>query len=146
MMPPPRDSVPVFEFCGAPEQRCLLDLIQQENPRVPGDHPVPELQALLRALERMWGGESVQERTAPPELLSSLATYTTYAHRIPEDAERWHSGAAHDVHPILQGLIKSVVLAITDGSVVKHDYDGVYLDRFRLPQWCYDEIGQDEQA
>jgi hypothetical protein len=88
----------------------------------------------------------MKEFTAPSELLYALATHATYAHLIPEDAERWHSGAAHDVHHRLQGLIKSVALAITDGSGVQHEDDGVYIDLFRIPQWFYDEVVKDGQA
>jgi hypothetical protein len=57
------------------EQRFLLDLIAQEEPGALANHPMPELYALLRAIERMWGGESAKRLTAPPGLLYYLMAY-----------------------------------------------------------------------
>jgi hypothetical protein len=64
----------------------------------------------------------------------------SYVHHIPEDVEEWRSGAAHDVHQILQGFMESVALAIQDGTSVKHADDGMYLGLFRIPPWFYDEV------
>jgi hypothetical protein len=59
---------------------------------------------------------------------------------IPLGEEGWRSGAAHDVHHILQDFMDSVALAIKDGTVVKHDDGEVSIDLFRIPQWFYDEV------
>jgi hypothetical protein len=128
----------VFDLCDAREKRFLRDLIQEE-PDVMCDHPIPELYALLVALERMCGGESAKDLTVPPELIYYLVGYATYAHHLPEDVEGWHSGAAHDVYEILQGFMESVTLAIQDGTLVKSKDDGVYLD-LRIPPWFYEEV------
>jgi len=93
------DSAPVFNLCDAREKRFLYDLMQ-EDPDVMDDHPIPELRALLSALKRMWGGESVKELRVPPELMYYLVAYATYAHLIP----------------------------------------------FRIPQWFYEEVVNDERA
>jgi hypothetical protein len=142
------DSTPVFDLCSAPEKRFLLDLIQQEEPGALADHPIPELYALLQAIERMWGGAEAKQLTVPPELIYYLAVCAAYVHHIPEDVEEWRSGAAHDVYHILQGFMESVALAIKDGTLLKHADDGVYLDLFRIPQWFYDEVrnGRQPQA
>jgi hypothetical protein len=140
MIPTPVANAPVFDLCNAPEKRFLLDLIAQEEPGALDDHPIPELYALLRAIERMWGGADAKQLTVPPELIYYLAVYGTYAHCIPEDVEKWRAGAAHDVYQILQGFMEAVALAIKDGSVVKHKDDVAYLDLFRIPQWLYDEV------
>jgi len=141
-----RDNAPVFDLCNAREQRFLLDLIQQEAPDALDDHPIPELYALLRAIERMWGNADAKQLTVPPELIYYLAVCATYVHHTPEDGERWRAGAAHDVYRLLQGFIKAVALAIQDSSVLKHKDDGVYIDLFRIPPWFYDEGAKDEQA
>ena len=91
----------------------------------------------------MWGGANAKQLTVPPGLMYDLVAYATYAHHIPEDVEAWRSGAAHDVHAILQGFMESVALAIKDGAVVKHKDDGVYIDLFRIPQWFYEEVVND---
>jgi hypothetical protein len=80
-----------------------------------------------------------------PELIYYLAVCSAYVHHIPEDGERWRSGAAHDVHAILQGLMESVALAIKDGAVVKHEDGGVFIDLFRIPQWFYEEVVKEQQ-
>jgi hypothetical protein len=49
------------------------------------------------------------------------------------------------VYAILQGFMESVAQAIRDGSVVEHKDDGVYIDLFRIPQWFYDEVVNDER-
>ena len=138
------DSAPVFDLCDAREKRFLLDLIQQEKPGALDDHPVPELYALLRAIERMWGGADAKQLTVPPELIYYLAVCAAYVHHIPEDVEEWRSGAAHDVHHILQRFMESVALAIKESSVVEHKDDGVYMDLSRIPQWFYDEVMRGE--
>jgi|RhiMethySRZTD1v2_1073278.scaffolds.fasta_scaffold197287_2 hypothetical protein len=144
MIPTPTENAPVFDLCSDPEKRFLVDLMQEE----PGvlDHPIPELYALLRAVERMWGGTEAKRLTVPPGLMYYLVAYATYAHHVPEDVEEWRAGAVHDIYHILQGFIKSIALAIQDGSVVKHKDDSVYIDLFRIPQWFYDEVVQDAQA
>jgi hypothetical protein len=88
----------------------------------------------------MWGGAGAKQLTVPPKLIYYLAVYAAYAHHIPEDVEGWRSGAVHDVLRILRGFMESVALAIKDGSVVKHDDDGVSIDFFRIPQWFYEEV------
>jgi hypothetical protein len=120
--------------------------MQQEEPGALADHPISELYALLRAIESMWGGADVKQLAVPPELLYYLAVCTAYVHHSPEDVERWRAGAAHDVSRILQSFIKSVALAIQDGSGLKHKDDGVSIDLFRIPPWFYDEVVQDAQA
>jgi hypothetical protein len=137
------DNAPVFDLCDARERRFLLELMQEENQDVVYDHPLPELHALLLALERMWGGEHTPSITVPPGLMYYLVIYATYAHHIPEDVAGWRHGAAHEVYAILQGLMESVALAIQDGTLVKHADDGVYIDLFRIPQWLYDEVVKD---
>jgi len=141
----PRDNAPVFDLCHEREKRFLLDLMQQEEPGARADHPIPELHALLFALEHMWGGECAKQLTVPPELIYYLVAYATYAHHIPEEPEEWRSGAAHDVHQILRGFMESVTLAIKDGILVTHANDGVYIDLFRIPPWLYDEVMKDQQ-
>jgi hypothetical protein len=69
-----------------------------------------------------------------------------YVHHVPEDVERWRASAVHDVYRILQGFMESVALAIRDGSLVKHEDVGTYIDLFRIPQWFYDEVVKEEQA
>jgi hypothetical protein len=131
---------PVFDLCSAPEQRFLRDLIAQEEPGSLGDHPMPELYALLRALERMWGGADAKQLTVPPGLMYYLVAYATYAHHVPEDVEGYRSGAAHDVHQILRGVMESVALAIKDGAVVRYEDGRVTIDLFRIPQWFYEKV------
>jgi hypothetical protein len=128
------------DFCDAREKRFLLDLIEQEEPGALDDHPIPELYALLRATERMWGGADPKQLTVPPELIYHLAVCAAYMHHMPEDVEQWRAGAAHDVYQILQGLMESVALAIKDVSVVERRDDGAYIDLFRIPQWFYEEV------
>jgi hypothetical protein len=140
MAPRSIDSAPVFDLCGAPEKRFLLDLIAQEEPGALDDHPIPELYALLRAIERMWGGADAKQLTVPPELIYYLAVCGTYAHCIPEDVEKWRAGAVHDIYAILQGFMESVALAIKAGTVVQHEDGGVSIDLFRIPRWLYDEV------
>lgn len=147
-MSAPRGGVyqaPVFDLCNTCEKRFLLDLIQEQAPDVVYDHPFPELDVLLRAIERMWGGADAKQLTAPPELIYYLAVCAANVHLIPEDVEQWRAGAAHDVYRILQGFMESVTRAIQDGAVVKHADDGVYIDLFRIPQWFYEEVVKDEQ-
>ena len=129
----------VVDLCSAREKRFLVDLMQEE-PRVLDGHPLPELHALLFALERMWGGVSAKQLTVPPGLMYYLVAYATYAHHVPEDIEGYRSGAAHDVHQILRGVMESVTRAIQDGTVVQHAEDGVFIDLFRIPQWFYEEL------
>src|SRR4051794_12944710 len=117
----PRDNALVFDLCSEPEKRFLLDIIEQEEPGALADHPIPELYALLQAIERMWGGTEAKRLTVPPQLIYYLAVCAAYMHCVPEDGEAWRAGAVHDVHPILQGLMQSVAVAIKDGAVVKHD-------------------------
>jgi hypothetical protein len=134
------DSAPVLDLCNAREERFLLDLIAQDAPGALDDHPMPELYALLRAIERMWGGADAKQLTAPPKLIFYLAVCAAYLHHVPEDVERWRAGAVHDVYRILQGFMQSVALAIKDGAVVRHEDGGVSLDLFRIPRWFYDEV------
>jgi hypothetical protein len=47
---------PLSYLCDAREKRFLHDLIQQKEPGALVDHPMPELYAVLQAMERMWGG------------------------------------------------------------------------------------------
>jgi hypothetical protein len=150
-MPPPGapalvDKAPVFGLCHEREKRCLLDLIQQEEPKALDDHPIPELLVLLRAIERVWGGPDAKQLTVPSELMYYLVVCAAYMHHILEDVERWRGGGAQDVYRILQGFMESVALALKDGSVVKYEDDGVYIDLFRRPQWFCDEVVKDEQA
>ena len=140
MVPASLDNAPVFDLCNAREKRFLLDLIAQEEPGALDDHPMPELYALLRAIERMWGGADAKQLTVPPTLIYYLAVCAAYVHHIPEDVEEWRSGASHDVYHILQGFMESVAVAIKESSVVEHKDDGVYLDLFRIPQWFYDNV------
>jgi hypothetical protein len=139
------DNAPVFDLCNAREQRFLLDLIAQEEPRVLDDHPIPKLYALLRAIERMWGGADAKRLTVPPKLIYYLAVCAAYVHHVAEDVEEWRAGAAHDVYHILQGFMQSVAQAVKDGAAVKHEDDGMYIDHFRIPQWFYDEVMGDER-
>jgi hypothetical protein len=132
---------PLSYLCDAREQRFLYHLMAEESAAL-DDHPIPELYALLRAIERMWGGADAKQRTVPPELIYSLAVYGTYAHCIPEDVEKWRAGAVHDVYHILQGFMESVTLAIKAGTVVQHEDGGVSIDLFRIPRWLYDEVGE----
>jgi hypothetical protein len=69
MVPTPLDNAPVLDLCSGPEKRLLLDLIQQEEPGALAEHPIPDLYALLRAIERMWGGAEAKQLTVPPELI-----------------------------------------------------------------------------
>jgi hypothetical protein len=126
------------DLCNAREQRFLYDLMQEE-PEALDDHPIPELYALLRAIERMWGGADAKQLTVPPDLIYYLAVCAAYVHHIPEDMEQWRAGAAHDVHHILQGFMESVALAIQSGTVVTHKDDALYIDLVRIPQWFYEE-------
>jgi hypothetical protein len=104
-----RDRTPVFDFCDAREQRFLTALMQ-DAPRVVSDHPMPELHALLIALERMWGGTYKKPLPVPPELMYYLMIYASHAHLIHEDPEGWRRGSAPDVYAILQGFMNSVTL------------------------------------
>jgi hypothetical protein len=88
------DSVPVFDFCNTCEQRFLLGLIAQEEPGALDDHPIPELYALLRAIERMWGGESAKKLTVPPELIYYLAVCSA--------SMRWRSSSGCCCTPSLR--------------------------------------------
>ena len=139
------DSTPVCDLCSAFERRFLLDLIQQEEPGALSDHPIPELYALLQAIERMWGGADAKQLTVPPQLIYYLAVCAAYAHHIPEDVERWRGGGAHDVYRILQGFMESVASAVKASSVVTHEDGGVYIDLFRIPQWFYEEVMDDQR-
>jgi hypothetical protein len=138
MVPPGIDNALVFDLCNAREQHFLLELIQQEEPGSLDDHPLPELYALLRALERMWGGADAKRLTVPPGLMYYLVAYATYAHHVHEDVEEWRAGAVHDVYHILQGFMESVARAIRGKAIVKQKDDGMYMDLFRIPQWFYD--------
>jgi hypothetical protein len=140
MIPAAKVHASLAHLCHAREKRFLLDLIAQEAPGALDDHPIPELYALLRAIERMWGGADAKQLTAPPKLIFYLAVCAAYLHHVPEDAERWRAGAVHDVYRILQGFMQSVALAINNGAVVQHDDGGVSIDLFRIPQWFYDEV------
>jgi hypothetical protein len=144
MVPARIDNVPVFDLCNEREQGFLRDLIAQEAPGALDDHPMPELCALLQAIERMWGGAGAKQLTVPPELIYYLAVCAAYMHHIPEDVEGWRTGAAHDVHEILQGFMESVARAIKDSAVVERKHDGMYIDLFRIPQWLYDEVLKDK--
>jgi hypothetical protein len=64
---------------------------------------------------------------------------------LPGRSSRQRSGAAHDVHHILQGLTESVAVAIEDGSIVERKHGGMYIDFFRIPQWFYDEVMNGEE-
>jgi hypothetical protein len=77
------DSTPVFDLCDAREKRFLYDLMQEEELDLVYDHPLPELHALLLALERMWGGASAKELAVPPGLMYYLVIYATYAPHSP---------------------------------------------------------------
>lgn len=140
------DNAPVFDLCNAPEQRFLRDLIAQKAPGALDDHPIPELYALLRAIERMWGGAGAGQLTAPPQLIYHLAVCSTYMHHVPEDVEEWRAGATHDVYHILQGFMESVALAIKDGAVVQPKDSEVAIDLFRIPQWLYEEVSVEREA
>jgi hypothetical protein len=140
------NSAPVFDLCSAHEQHFLLDLIQQEEPGALDDHPMPELYALLRAIERMWGGDDAKQLTVPPQHIYYLAVCTAYMHHVPEDVAAWRAGAAHDVYHILQGFMESVAVAIKDGLIVKRKEDGMYIDLFRIPQWLYEEVSVEREA
>ena len=142
--PAPIDSAPVFDLCNAGEQRFLRDLIAQKEPGALDDHPMPELYALLRAIERMWGGAGAEQLTVPPKLIYYLAVCAAYVHEIPENREQWRAGAAHDIYHILQGFMESVVLAIKDGAVVQRDDGEISIDLFRIPRWLYDEVRNGE--
>src|SRR5688572_5283998 len=102
MVSAPIENAPVFDLCNAREQRFLLDLLAQEEPGALDDHPMPELYALLRAIERMWGGADAKQLTVPPKLIFYLVVCAAYLHHAPEDVERWRAGAVHDVRRILQ--------------------------------------------
>jgi hypothetical protein len=143
MVSTPIDNAPVFDLCNAREQRFLRDLLAQEEPGALDDHPMPELYALLRAIERMWGGADAQELTVEPKLIYYLAVCSAYLHHVPEDVERWR--AVHDVRRILQGFMQSVALAIKDGAVVRHEGGEVTIDLFRIPRWFYDEVKNGRQ-
>ena len=93
------DHAPVFDLCNAREKRFLDDLMR-EAPLALDDHPLPELHALLLALERMWGGERTPSITVPPGLMYYLVVYAMMAHHIPQDVEGWRRGAGHEVHAI----------------------------------------------
>lgn len=134
---------PVFDLCSAREKRFLLDLTEQKDPEAVDDHPIPELHALLRAIEHMWGGADAKQLTAPPALIYWLAAYATYAHLILEDVEGYRSSAAHDVRQILRGFMEAVAVAIKNGSVVQHEDGGAYIDLFRIPQSLYNEMVKD---
>jgi hypothetical protein len=142
----PQDSAPLFDLCNAAEERFLRDLIEEKEPGSLNDHPMPELYALLRAIERMWGGADAKQLTVPPELIYYLAVCAAYMHHIPEDVEWWRSGAADDVYHVLQGFMESVVLAIKDGAVVKHEDGGASIDLFRIPHWLYDEVSVEREV
>jgi hypothetical protein len=47
---------------------------------------------------------------------------------------------------MLQGFMESVALAIHDGSVVERKDDGMYIDLFRIPQWFYEEVVNDQHT
>jgi hypothetical protein len=87
MVAAPVDNAPVFDLCNAQERRFLLDLIAQEEPEALADHPIPELYALLRAIERMWGSADARQLTVPPQLIYYLSVCAAYMHHIPEDVE-----------------------------------------------------------
>ena len=92
----------------------------------------------------MWGGADAKQLTVPPELIYYLAVCAAYMHHVPEDVERWRAGAAHDVYQILQGFMESVAVAIKDGAAVKQDDGGASIDLFRIPQWFYDEVANNQ--
>jgi hypothetical protein len=140
MAPAARVYASLSYLCNAREQRFLRDLLAQEAPGALDDHPMPELYALLGAIERMWGGADAKQLTVAPELIYYLAVCAAYMHHVPEDVEKWRAGAAHDVYHILQGFMESVALAIKDGAVMQHEDGGVSIDLFRIPQWFYDEV------
>jgi hypothetical protein len=131
------------DLCDAREKRFLYDLMHAD-PRLVHDHPIPELHALLLALERMWGGSFKKPPAVPPGLLYYLVIYATHAHFIHEDPEEWRRGSAHEVHRILQGFMESVEQAIKDGDLIKYKDGGAYIDLFRIPQWFYDEVAKDQ--
>ena len=132
-----------FDLCDAREKRFLYDVMQEE-PHLVHDHPIPELHALLIALECMWGGTYKKPLPVPPGLMYYLVIYAMHGHLIPEAPEEWRRGCAHEVYAILKGCMESVTLAIQDGSFVKHENGGVYIDLFRIPQWFYDEVAKDQ--
>jgi hypothetical protein len=145
MVPAPLDNAPVFDLCNAREQRFLYDLMAEESAAL-AEHPMPELYALLRAIERMWGGADAKQLTVPPQLIYYLAVCGAYMHHVPEDVEQWRAGAVHDIYAILQGFMESVALAIQDGAVVQHEDGGVSIDLFRIPQWLYEEVRVEREA
>jgi hypothetical protein len=132
MIPAAKVHASISFLCDARELRFLYDLMQ-DNPRDPGDHPVPEFHALLVALERMWGGAEAKHLTVTSGLMYDLVTYAMRAHRMHENPAGWRLGSGHEVRIVLQGLMESVARAIKHGSIVKRKDDGVYLDLFRIP-------------
>lgn len=143
---PARDNAPVFELCSEREERFLRDLIVQEAPEALAEHPIPELHALLQAIERMWGGADAKQLSAPPELVYYLAVGAAYMHRVPDDVDEWRAGAADDVYHILQGFMESVTVAIKDDVLVRQGDGEVSIDLFRVPQWLYEEVSVEREA
>jgi len=103
MVPARIDNAPVFDLCSAREKRFLLDLIQQEEPGARDDHPIPELYALLRAMERMWGGADAKELRVPSMLKYYLVAYAMMAHHIQQDVAEWRRGAVFGSAAVSRG-------------------------------------------
>jgi hypothetical protein len=132
-----------FDLCKARERRFLSDLLEDAADDV-RDHPLPELYALLRAVELMWGVHYKTPPSVSPQLIYYIAAYARLAHKMPEDRKERQVGHAHTTYHILKGFMESVAATIKDGSSIAHKDDGAYIDLFRIPQWFYNEVAKDQ--
>ena len=126
----------IFDLCNTREKRFLYDLLQ-DAANDGHDHPLPELYALLRAVERMLGGHYEKPPFASLRLTYYIAAYARIAHAMPDDPEERLDGYTHTTHRILQGFMESVAVAIKDGAAC--------IDLFRIPPWFYEEVMREVQ-
>ncbi len=136
---------PIFELCNPREERFLRDLMR----RTLGlkERRFPEGAALLKAIKDITGGERGRAlNPIPSALVYFLALYAYSADTFtPEDRDS-PGPARTQIRSLLQQFMKTVAVAIQEGTFVRHLDDGVFIDLFQIPQWFYDEITRADQA
>lgn len=86
----------VFDLCNTKETRFLYDLLEAAA-HDRHDHPVPELHAITRAVERMWGGHHKKLLPVSAGLLYYLAVYESHPPHTPEEVEERREGIGFQI-------------------------------------------------
>ena len=136
---------PIFALCNPREERFLRDLMRQ-IPELK-EQRFPEGTALISAIEKITGGErGIALDPVPASLVYYLSLYAYSADTFtPEDRDS-PGPARTQIRSLLQQFMKTVAVAIREGTFVRHLDDGVFIDQFQIPQWFYDEIARADQA